>query len=200
MCTEFDQSRKPEEVATFFGVVRTRPLPPRRNIFPKKPVTVIGLNGGERGMAELRWGLIPRCYNGPDRKPQPHNARAETVDRLPEFRDCFRTRRCLVPADAFYEWGTVAEKKRKHRFRFDDDRLFAFAGLWDCWGEGDGKLMTCCFITGEPNELVGTVHDRMPVILQPDDYDVWLGPATPAAELKRLLRPYPADGMECVPV
>jgi putative SOS response-associated peptidase YedK len=92
------------------------------------------------------------------------------VDRLAMYQDSFRHRRCLVPADAFYEWGTAGGKKRKHRFRFTDGRLFAFAGFWDCWeGEGSDRHVTCGFVTSGPNELVGKVHDRMPVILAPDD-------------------------------
>jgi putative SOS response-associated peptidase YedK len=200
MCTEFDQSRPAEEVAEFFGVIRHPAIPPQPNRFPRMPVSVVALRSdGGRGLVVLRWGLVPSYYNDSDQKPQPHNATAEKVDQLLTFRESFRIRRCLVPASAFYEWGTVAGKKRKHRFRFTDGRLFAFAGLWDCWqGDGGDALHSCCFITGKPNELVGKVHRRMPVILAPDDYGRWLDPDTPVGELKALLRPYPAHGMECL--
>jgi putative SOS response-associated peptidase YedK len=200
MCAEFTLGRPPRDIARYFGIDDVPQFEPRGSLFPKMPVAVVGRkpDGVHRGLAFLRWGLVPHWYNDTSQKPQPFNARAESVDKLPEFRDSFRHRRCIVPADAFFEWGLVAGKKRKHRFRFADGRLFAFAGLWDVWdADPEHKLTTC---TGKPNPMVAAVHNRMPVILDPADYDTWLDPATPVEKLRSLLKPYPDEGMECLPL
>jgi putative SOS response-associated peptidase YedK len=143
----------------------------------------------------LKWGLVPSWSNDPSRDPKPINARSDSLDK-PTFRDAFRSKRCLIPADGFFEWSTIGGKKRATHFRMRDRSLFAFAGLWEFWTDGVEKLATCCIITTDANELVGTIHDRMPVVLSEAGYGPWLSTDTGLAEVKGMLRPYPADAME----
>jgi putative SOS response-associated peptidase YedK len=150
----------------------------------------------------LRWGLIPGWAKDPAIGARLINARAETVAEKPAFRAAFRRRRCLVLADGFYEWQKSAKRKQPFFFHLRDDRPFAFAGLWESWEGGDNShLETCTILTTEPNDLVATVHDRMPVILAPDAHDAWLDPAVEQPDrLTPLLRPYPAEAMDAYPV
>ncbi len=190
-----------EEVREFFGVYDGPVLTPRYNVAPSQVVAVVGLKpDGRRGLALLRWGLVPRWASDPKSGPRPINARAETVLDKPTFRDAFRSRRCLLPADGFFEWQKSNGVKKPFHIRMKCGGLFAFAGLWDVWQSGDEKLATCCILTTEANELVRPLHDRMPVIAPKDEYGRWLDPQTPVAELRAMLRPYPAEMMETVPV
>jgi putative SOS response-associated peptidase YedK len=128
------------------------------------------------------------------------NARSETVDTKPAFRDSFRGRRCLVPATGFYEWKTVGDKKAPHYFTDAGCEGFAFAGLWDLWQGQSGDILSCTVLVCPPNEVVAPFHDRMPVILPESDYKAWLEPKEGAASLRRLLSPYPAERMRVWPV
>jgi putative SOS response-associated peptidase YedK len=130
------------------------------------------------------------------------NARAETAAERPAFREAMKRRRCLVPADGFYERQATPGSKRKqpHLIRMKDDRPFAFAGLWDSWRRGDDTLESFTILTTAPNELVAPIHDRMPVIVAPADFDRWLDPSIPADGVTDLLRPYPAAQMQASPV
>jgi putative SOS response-associated peptidase YedK len=139
------------------------------------------------------WGLIPHWSR--EEKGVP-NARAETVATTPWFRDAFRKRRCLIPADGFYEWVGAKGKKQPYHFRLKGAQLFAFAGLWDCWSE----LETSALVTTEANALVRPVHPRMPVILGPDSFGLWLDEKADRDSLLSLLRPFPAEMMEGFPV
>jgi putative SOS response-associated peptidase YedK len=136
---------------------------------------------------------VPNWTNDPKSGPRPVNLRAETVRH--KFGELFRTRRCLIPADGFYEWVTEGKKKLPRRFTLASGEPFAFAGLWDVWQADGQKLLTCCLITTTANALVAAVHDRMPVIVAPKGYGAWLDPETPEVELEALLKPYPADVM-----
>ena len=128
------------------------------------------------------------------------NARAETVPEKPSFRRAFRSRRCLILADGFYEWRKTYSGKQPYYMRMKDGSPFAFAGLWESWKNGR-EIRSCAIITTEANELVGEVHNRMPVILHPEDYELWLDPDFGEKEpLADLLRPYPANEMEAYPV
>ena len=142
---------------------------------------------------------ISSWVSDPTAGPKPINARADSLDK-PTFRDAFRSKRCLIPADGFYEWATVGSKKRATHFRMKDRSLFAFAGLWEFWTDGTKKLATCCIITTGANELVGTIHDRMPVILPSSTYCAWLAADSPAPTLRAMLTPFPAEKMEAVTV
>ncbi len=176
-------------------------LVPRYNVAPSQTIAVIARkrNTDERGLALLRWGLVPSWANDPKTGPKPINARADSLDK-PTFRDAFRSKRCLIPADGFYEWAMVRSKKRATHFRMKDRSAFAFAGLWEFWTDGAEKLATCCLITTDANDLVGTIHNRMPVILPSSAYSPWLSTDTPAVNLRALLMPYPAEDMDADPV
>lgn len=125
------------------------------------------------------------------------NARADTVAGKPAFRSAFKKRRCLVPADAFYEWKTEGNKKLPHMFSLQGGAMLAIAGLWEVWEKDGQRVESVCLITTEANEVVRTAHDRMPVILSPDARQVWLDPASDAGLLQSLLLPYPAEAMTC---
>jgi putative SOS response-associated peptidase YedK len=128
------------------------------------------------------------------------NARAETVARKPAFREPFQKRRCLVPANGFYEWRRVGGARDPYLLKMRDGRPFAFASLWDRWGRGADRIESCAIVTTGANALVARIHDRMPVILDRASYDLWLDPGARADDLQRILRPFPAEEMIAVPV
>lgn len=176
---------------------------PRFNIAPSQMIPVARLDQqGQRVLDVARWGFIPYGSKSLPRY-QPCNARD---DRLKKgmFRAALERRRCLIPADGFYEWKAEGKKqpKQPYFFHFKDDRAFAFAGLWERWkpGEPSEGIETCALITTEPNDLVKPIHDRMPAIIRPEDYARWLDPKTPLEDALLLLRPYPAQEMEAFPI
>lgn len=204
MCGRFSVSASPEEIAKRFGLPGTPELPPRYNIAPSQPIAIIRFdpNDHSRHLTLAQWGLVPSWTQDPGHAPRPINARSETAAEKPTFRDAFRYRRCLIPADGFYEWATRDSKKQPMRFAMQDGHLFAFAGLWERWKGPDGTILeTATILTTEANGLIRSVHDRMPVILAPAAYEAWLNPAqhNPAA-LMPLLSPYPAPEMQVYPV
>ncbi len=150
----------------------------------------------------LRWGLIPSWAKDPAIGMKLINARAETVAEKPSFRKAFRQRRCLVLADGFYEWQQDGRMKQPYYIRMKDERPFAFAGLWEHWSSSEEQVIeTCVLLTTEPNELMAPIHNRMPVIVNPEAYDPWLDQAVhDVPRLTSLLRPYPAEKMMANPV
>jgi putative SOS response-associated peptidase YedK len=201
MCARYTLHAAPHLVAELFGLPDVPHLDARYNVAPSPFVPVVGAKpDGRRGLSLFKWGFVPSWAEA-GLKVRPVNAKAETVASTPMFRDAFRKRRCLVPADGFYEWRTVAKKKLPVHFRLRYGKPFAFAGVWDCWKGGDKPLYTVAVLTTKPNELTRTVHDRMPVILPPSAFATWLDVAVgdPLA-LRPLLAPYPADEMEAHPV
>ena len=158
--------------------------------------------GGERRLELLRWGLIPAWADDPAIGSRMINARSETAAEKPSFRRAFKERRCLIAADGFYEWQKTNGGKQPYHLRMRDGRPFAFAGLWESWKEdGEGEIRSCTILTTDANDLVGEVHHRMPVILPPEIYDLWLDPTVREAEqLLSLLIPYPPEDMEAYPV
>jgi len=201
MCGRFNQTASGDEVAEAFSLDDAPELAPRFNIAPTQPVAVVGVQPktGRRGLASLRWGLVPRTSLGGERGFI--NARAETAWEKPSFREAFARRRCLIPATGFYEWQKLDAKRRQPwLIRLASGRPFAFAGLWEPPAAG-GSSPTCAILTTEPNEVARPIHDRMPVILDPADYALWLDPAvTVPAEVRPLLRPFPAEAMTAFPV
>jgi putative SOS response-associated peptidase YedK len=201
MCGRFNQTASGEEVAEAFSLDEATELAPRYNITPTQPVAVVGVqpNTGRRGLAMLTWGLVPRASLGGERGFI--NARSETAWEKPSFREAFARRRCLVPATGFYEWQKLdAKRKQPWLIRLASARPFAFAGLWEPPAAG-GSSPTCAILTTEPNDLARPIHDRMPVILDPGDYALWLDPAvTVPAEVRPLLKPFPAGLMTAFPV
>jgi len=166
-------------------------FPPRFNIAPTDQVPIVRVDPRDqtRELVMARWGLIPGWMK---EKPKiPHiNARAETAHKLPLFREAFAKRRALIPATGFFEWQARADRKQPYRFVREDMQPFAFAGLWEFTKLGGEDLLSTTIIVGEPNPLVAGVHDRMPVMLTPEDYDRWLDPAMSIDDLRAMLKPY----------
>jgi putative SOS response-associated peptidase YedK len=168
------------------------PLLPRYNIAPSQSVLAIFQRAAEREAAFLQWGLIPSWSK---EGKGFINARAETIEAKPSFGESFQRRRCLIPADGFYEWQRLGEIAQPYFFQMKDELPFAFAGIWDEW-QGDGtSIASCAIITTTANELLASIHDRMPVILRSRSYDAWLDGDNEAAKLRNLLTPFPASEM-----
>ena len=177
--------------------------PARYNIAPTQPILAVANNRADR-FEHFHWGLIPSWSKDPSVGNRMINARAETLAEKPAFRTALRRRRCLVPADGFYEWrkDPGGKSKTPMRIQMKSGDVFAFAGLWESWHAPDGSVIpSCTLITTTPNELMAGIHDRMPVILARDDYQRWLDPTErDAGELTDLLKPYPAGEMVAAPV
>ena len=201
MCGRYTLASPTERLAEEFGVdASSIELAPNYNVAPTQTVAAVLEEGGQRRLEVLRWGLIPPWADDPGIGSRMINARSETAPGKPSFRRAFRERRCLIPADGFYEWQRTNGAKQPYYIHMEDGRPFAFAGLWESWSKGEGEIRTCTILTTGANALVGEVHDRMPVILAHDTYDVWLDPASERDELTGLLAPYPEDEMEAYPV
>jgi putative SOS response-associated peptidase YedK len=173
------------------------PFEARYNIAPSQSVLSLGDFGRGLEARFLTWGLIPSWST--DGKGF-INARAETLDEKPSFSDSFRLRRCLIPADGFFEWKRTGREKRPFYFQVADEKPFAFAGIWDTWSNRGDVVPSCAIITTAANELVGELHDRMPAILLDEFHDAWLDPHTKMDSLKQLLSPFPASRMCSHPV
>lgn len=201
MCGRYSLTKPPEAMRRLFQFRRAlRNLPPRYNIAPTQDAPVVRLSAdGERELAMLRWGLVPSWSQDPKSGYSTINARAETVAEKPAFRSAFKSRRCLVPADGFYEWQKVDTRKQPYRIAMKDDGLFAFAGLWERWEKGE-TIESFTIIVTQANDLLKPIHDRMPVILDPLDYEPWLDTGTSPAAAQKLLRPFPSDAMRAYPV
>ncbi len=201
MCGRFARRSTQEVLADWFGVeIEDMPwFAPTYNAAPQSTQPVVRLNNetGKREFALMRWGLVP--YWAKDAKVgyTTINARAEEVASKPLYRDALKKRRCLIPADAFYEWQRVdAKTKRPYAFGMRSGEPYAFAGLWERWKPKDGDpLETFTILTTDPNELAEPVHNRMPVILEPRDYTRWMETNDPARPPIDLMRPYPAEKM-----
>lgn len=197
MCGRFTLTAAPEVVEARFRVRVDAGYVPRYNIAPTQPVLVVVARSGRAVVETMRWGLVPAWSKGPKSGPLHINARAETLVEQPAFRHAFAQRRCLVPADGFYEWRGAGKLRVPYRFTVGAGVVCAFAGLWETWRQPDGGwLISCAIVTTAANPLVAAVHDRMPVILPPEAEAQWLDPAfdDPAA-LQGLLAPFPAERM-----
>jgi putative SOS response-associated peptidase YedK len=203
MCGRFTLEKSVGNLGDLFQLPQL-PLQPRYNIAPTQPIVAIRASPetGDRELALLRWGLIPAWSKDPFAGPLLINARAETAAVKPAFRTALRRRRCLVPADGFYEWQREGREKRPFHMRRQDGAPFALAGLWERWEGPDGSCIdSCALLTTEANVLMQPIHDRMPVILDPPDFDLWLDPQVQQVELLQgLLRPYPVAAMVAYPV
>ncbi|HSK99607.1 MAG TPA: SOS response-associated peptidase [Rubrobacteraceae bacterium] len=201
MCGRYTLSTPVGALAEEFGLGGDLPnLPASYNVAPTQAVPAILGNDGGRRLETLRWGLIPAWADDPGIGARMINARSETAAEKPSFRRAFRSRRCLIPADGFYEWQKTPGGKQPYHIHMRDGHPFAFAGLWESWGREGEEIRSCAILTTTANALVGEIHDRMPVILARDAYDVWLDPASESDELAGLLAPYPDEEMETYPV
>jgi putative SOS response-associated peptidase YedK len=204
MCGRFTLIAPGEAVADLFQLPETPILAPRFNIAPTQPIAAVRVSsiGGDRELTHFHWGLIPRWAKDPKIGSRMINARSETAAEKPSFRAAFKYRRCLVPADGFYEWQKLNGGKQPVRIQMDDGGLFAIAGLWEHWISADGsEIESCTLLTTEPNDFLRPIHNRMPVIISPDDFDLWLDPgAQHPGEVQHLLRAYPAEAMSHYPV
>jgi putative SOS response-associated peptidase YedK len=202
MCGRYRRTSSEEEIARQYHI----PIPPQLdlpisyNIAPTQDVLAIRFNPqtGQRTLDALRWGLIPHWAQDPKIAYKTINARVETVDTAPSYRQAFRKRRCLIPVDTFFEWKKVLGGKIPHAIGMKDDSVFVFAGLWEGWKPPGSEewLHTCTIITGEPNELVREIHTRMPVILPEEHHHAWLS----GEAGKEILVPFPADRMKAWPI
>jgi putative SOS response-associated peptidase YedK len=197
MCGRYTLTRPAPDVAAHLRVAVPEQTP-RWNIAPTQPVLCVRQTGtGQAEAVLLRWGLVPSWAADLSIGNRLLNARAETVREKPAFRTAFQRRRCLIAADGFYEWQTVGKRKQPVHFRLGDGGPFAFAGLWERWSPpGAPPVETCTILTTAANELVRPVHERMPVILDPERYPAWLDPrVNDIALLHAWLGPYPAAAM-----
>jgi putative SOS response-associated peptidase YedK len=205
MCGRYRLSRRKQLVEEYFDSISDEPdWSPRFNVAPTQPVPAIRQHPKEpvRELSLMRWGLIPTWAKDPSGAARMINARSETAGSKPAFRDSLKSRRCLIPADGFYEWARAGKSKQPYCFEVNDGELFAFAGLWDRWKDPSGNwITTCSILTTTPNAVTSLVHDRMPVILDPDSYELWLDPGmSDVSAATDLLKPYDARLMRCYPI
>jgi putative SOS response-associated peptidase YedK len=190
MCGRYTLAQAVDRLAEAFDLDEVPSMPSRYNIAPTQPVPVVRSGGQAQRLDLLHWGLVPSWSKDPAIGSRLINARAETLTEKPSFRAAFRRRRCLIPADGFYEWQRLERKKQPYYFCRDDHQPFAFAGLWEHWESADGELDSCTIVTTAANDLLKSIHDRMPVILQPEDYEQWLDPQIQETDrLQHLLYP-----------
>lgn len=205
MCGRYTLTTPGEIIAEIFDLAAPPELPAHYNVAPTQEVAAVRVDepGGERRLVILRWGLVPHWADDPAIGNRMINARAETAAEKPAFRSSFKAKRCLVVADGFYEWQKVSGgTKQPWYFRLASGEPFAFAGLWAVWGKGEGDpIETCTVLTTDANELVRKVHPRMPVILAPEHWDLWLDPSVGDRErLEAVLGPYDPARMIAFPV
>jgi putative SOS response-associated peptidase YedK len=194
MCGRYTLSTSIESLAEEFGIAGPLPeLQPSYNVAPTQEVpAVVAGGGGGRRLEMLRWGLIPSWADEAGIGARMINARSETVAEKPSFRRAFKERRCLIPADGFYEWQKTNGGKQPYYLRMKSGRPFAFAGLWESWNGDGNEIRSCTILTTNPNNIAREVHNRMPVILPPEVYEIWLDPDVREKEhLLSLLAPYP---------
>ncbi len=203
MCGRYGFVHDASVIGPLFNV-ETIKLEPRYNVAPSQEVPIIRLDDDHtREMALVQWGLLPHWVRDPkDFKASTINARADKVAESPAYREPFKRRRCLIPISFFYEWRREGSSKQPYLIRFRDERPFALAGIWDRWDRGEDAIESCAIITTNANEVVAPIHERMPVILPLEAFELWLGEEEAGKEdLLELLKPYPhPEEMEAYPV
>ena len=205
MCGRFTLTASLAEIAERFDAVysiKPEDFSPSYNIAPSQSVLAVINNGKTNRMGFLRWGLIPPWAKDISIGYKMVNARAETLTEKPSYRQAFYKRRCLIVADSFYEWKQINNQKIPMRILLKSHDLFAMAGLWEHWTSPDGNsIFSCTIITTKPNQLMASIHDRMPVILKPEDEKIWLNPSIRDPHvLKSLLKPYDSERMKAYEV
>ena len=203
MCGRFIRTSPIERYSALFSAPGTLDLKPSFNIAPSSQILLARGNGkGGRELVSLKWGLVPFWSKEPKTEYSTINARAETIDEKPTFKNAFKSRRCLIASDGFYEWKKNADgTKQPYFIGLVDNKPFAFAGLWEQWEREGHVVESCTIIVTSANELMAPIHDRMPVILSQDYYEAWMNPKeTNSSRLKSLLLPYPSDRMKAYPI
>lgn len=203
MCGRYFLHSSADKLTRLFGEMPMPLLAPRYNIAPTQPVPVVRQDArGRREMVLLRWGLIPGWSKGPDPRFSMINARTETVASKPAYRSAFRYRRCLVPVDGFYEWRVGDDGKQPHVLRARDRRPLALAGLWEHWQDANGnEIESCTILVRDANAQVRPVHDRMPVVIAPQAFDLWLDiHAQKSQPIETLLAAQQPPALEIYPV
>jgi putative SOS response-associated peptidase YedK len=198
MCGRYTVTSSPEALGTLFGYEEEPNFPPRYNVAPAQPTAIVRLVGGRRQFALVRWGLLPSWVKDPKTFALLINARGETVLEKPAFRAAMKRRRCLIPADGFYEWQVEGGRKRPFFVRAKSGAPLAFAGLWETWiGPNGEELETAAIVTTRANQMLAPIHDRMPVIVPPEAFDLWLDCANVDAQTAAaLITPAPEDLLE----
>ena len=210
MCGRFAQPRSSEELARLFHARPAAEIAGDRfNVAPTDEVAAVVEHHGERIVDAFRWGLVPFFAKSAKEGARLINARAETVETSPLFRTAFARHRCIIPVDAFYEWRRERDpatgktiRSEPFAVRRTDGEPLALAGLWSSWRDPETatRLYTCSILTTDPNELVGRIHNRMPVILDSADWDAWLAEGTPADQLRSLMHPAPVEPLDAYAV
>ncbi|MBX7135568.1 MAG: SOS response-associated peptidase [Fimbriimonadaceae bacterium] len=201
MCARFSLFTGSPVLEDLFDLEEPVLWEPHYNIAPSEDAPAVLLNKeGHRTFLPLTWGLVPHWAKDPGGGARMINARSETVREKPAFRDAFARRRCLIPADGFFEWRDENGKKAPYFITRLDHRPFAMAGIWDRWKDDSTTLRTCSILTTEPNRKVAELHNRMPVILHERDFDLWLDPEAPVPALESLFVPYEEEQTLLTPV
>jgi putative SOS response-associated peptidase YedK len=203
MCGRFANKETPASLAEYFQADSEVDFSPSYNIAPSSRIVTVTADAQDhRHLKLMKWGLIPSWAKDPLIGNKLANARGETVAEKPSFRTAFRTRRCIIPASGFYEWKTEGGKKNPWFISLKSGEPLAMAGIWETWrSEAGESIETCCIITTDGNELMQPIHDRMPVILDGNQWREWLSPKERQPErLLNILRPYNSDGMQAWPV
>lgn len=198
MCGRYFIVMTPAEMRNQFDYPDMPNFPPRYNVAPTQPIPLVRMWEGKKQFVLMRWGLLPSWVKDPKTFTLLINARGDTVNEKPAFRNAMKYRRCVIPADGFYEWKRDGATKRPHLIRMKSRKPFAFAGLWETWvGPNGEELDTAAIVTTDANAVLAPIHHRMPVILPPETFDMWLDCAnvSPVAA-SSLLVPAPADAME----
>lgn len=202
MCGRYAVTSAPEAIRALFGYPEQPNFPPRYNVAPTQPIAIVRLMDGKRQFALVRWGLLPSWVKDPKDFTLVINARGESVMDKPAFSAAMKRRRCLVPADGFYEWKAIGGAKQPHYVRAKSDTPLAFAGLWETWtGPNGEELDTAAIVTTDANRTLAPIHPRMPVFVQPEDFDSWLDcDAVPAEAAAALIKPADDALLEVHPI
>jgi len=202
MCGRYAVTSAPEAIRALFGYTAQPNFPPRYNIAPTQPIAIVRLVEGKREFALVRWGLLPSWVKDPKSFSLLVNARGESLADKPAFKAAMKYRRCLVPADGFYEWKAIGTRRQPHYVRAKSGQPLAFAGLWETWTGPNGEEMeTAAIVTTRANRALAGIHDRMPVIVPPEAFNLWLDCASVDAETAAsLVAPAPENLLEAYEV
>lgn len=200
MCGRFGLTKPESLKLDRFGIPELPPQVPRYNIPPSSDILVVRERKGVTQAEMIRWGLVPSWAKDPSIGNRMANVRSDTALEKSSFRSAMQKRRCLIPADVFFEWQNVPGQKRRKPYAvaLNNAELFALGGLWEAWRstESGEWVITCAILTTEPNELLTPIHDRMPVIIRPDDYRAWINPSTKTEDVRRLVASFPEKEMK----